>query len=53
MDGFSDRGSIPLISILDYHIKAIIAGSRDTQHIPRIDWVCAFFILVEISRYKI
>ena len=44
MDGFSDRGSIPLISILDYHVKAIVARRRDAQHIPRIDWVCAFFI---------
>jgi hypothetical protein len=34
----------PIISILDYHVKAIVAKSRDTQHIPRIDWVCAFFI---------
>jgi hypothetical protein len=23
---------------------AIVARSRDAQHIPRIDWVCAFFI---------
>ena len=34
----------PIISILDYHVKAIVARSRDTQHIPRIDWVCAFFM---------
>ena len=33
-----------IISILDYHVKAIVARSRDTQHIPGIDWVCAFFI---------
>ena len=45
MDGFSDRGSIPLISILDYHVKAIVARSRDTQHIPGIDWVCAFIFV--------
>ena len=34
-----------IISILDYHVKAIVARSRDAQHIPRIDWVCAFFML--------
>jgi len=44
MDGFSDRGSIPLISILDFHVMAIVAGRREAQHIPRIDWVCAFFV---------
>ena len=44
MDGFSDRGSIPLISILDFHVMAIVAKSREIQHIPRIDWVCAFFM---------
>ena len=31
-----------IISILDYHVKAIVAKRRDTQHIPRLDWVCAF-----------
>ena len=43
MDGFSDRGSIPLISILDFHVMAILAKRREAQHIPRIDWVCAYF----------
>ena len=50
MDGFSDRGSIPLISILDYHVKAIVARRRDAQHIPRIDWVCAFSFLIHLYR---
>ena len=40
-----------IISILDYHVKAIVARSRDTQHIPRIDWVCAFFIFSCIWRF--
>ena len=44
MDGFSDRGSIPLISILDFHVMAIVAGRREAQHILRTDWVCAFFM---------
>ena len=43
MDGFSDRGSIPLISILDFHVMAIFARRREAQHIPRIDRVCAYF----------
>ena len=38
----SDYSDIRIISILDYHVKAIVARGRDTQHIPRIDWVCAF-----------
>ena len=36
-----------IISILDYHVKAIVARSRDTQHIPGIDWVCAFIFCKE------
>jgi len=40
-----EKRHTPIISILDYHVKAIVAGSRDTQHILRINWVCAFFIL--------
>ena len=43
MDGFSDRGSIPLISILDFHVMTIVVRRREAQHIPRIDWVCAYF----------
>lgn len=43
MDGFSDRGSIPLISILDFHVMVILTRRREAQHIPRIDWVCAYF----------
>ena len=39
-----DYSDTLIISILDYHVKAIVARSRDTQHIPRLDWVCAFFI---------
>ena len=38
----------PIISTLHYHVKAIVANRRDTQHIPRIDWVCAFFIFSRI-----
>ena len=37
-----------IISTLHYHVKAIVANRRDTQHIPRIDWVCAFFIFSRI-----
>ena len=37
MDGFSDRGSIPLISILDFHVMAILAGGREAEHMPRMD----------------
>ena len=40
-----------IISILDYHVKAIVARSRDAQHIPRLDWVCAFFIFSCIWRF--
>ena len=40
--GYSDKR---IISILDYHVKAIVARSRDTQHIPGIDWVCAFIFV--------
>ena len=36
-----------IISIFDYHVKAIVARSRDTQHIPGIDWVCAFIFCKE------
>ena len=45
--GYSD---ILIISILDYHVKAIVAGSRDTQHIPRLGWVCAFFIFSHVNK---
>ena len=34
-----------IISILDFHVMAIVAERRDAQHILRIDWVCAFFTL--------
>jgi len=40
----SDYSDIRIISILDFHVMAILAGRREAQHIPRIDWVCAFFI---------
>ena len=33
-----------IISILDFHVMTIFVGRREAQHIPRIDWVCAFFI---------
>ena len=42
-----DYSDTLIISILDYHVKAIVARSRDTQHIPRIDWVCAFIFCKE------
>ena len=38
----SDDRDIRIISILDFHVIAIVAKSRETQHIPRIVWVCAF-----------
>ena len=44
----SDNCDILIISTLHYHVKAIVANRRDTQHIPRIDWVCAFFIFSRI-----
>ena len=44
----SDYSDIWIISTLHYHVKAIVANRRDTQHIPRIDWVCAFFIFSRI-----
>ena len=30
-----------IISILDFHVMAIVAKRCEAQHIP-IDWVCAF-----------
>ena len=47
----SDYSDKWIISILDYHVKAIVARSRDTQHIPRLDWVCAFFYFQSILYY--
>ena len=44
----SDYSDIRIISILDFHVMAIVAKRREAQHIPRIDWVCAFFIFSRI-----
>ena len=38
-----EKRHIWIISILDYHVQAIVAKRRDTQHISRLDWVCAFY----------
>ena len=35
----------PIISILDFHVMTIVVRRREAQHIPRIDWVCAFIFL--------
>ena len=39
-----------IISILDYHVKAIVARSRDAQHIPRIDWYVLFHFNMNCAR---
>ena len=46
-----DYSDTLIISILDFHVMAILAGRREAQHIPRIDWVCAFFIFSCIWRF--
>ena len=38
-----DYSDTLIISILDFHVMAIVVGRREAQHIPRIDWVCAFY----------
>ena len=35
-----------IISILDFHVMAILARRREAQHIPGIGWVCAFSFLI-------
>ena len=40
----SDNVHIRIISILDFHVMAILARRREAQHIPRLYWVCAFFV---------
>ena len=37
-----DYSDTLIISILDFHVMAIVAKRREAQRIPRIDWVCAF-----------
>ena len=49
MDGFSDRGSIPLISILDFHGMAIVARRRETQHISGLG-MCFFIFSINCTR---
>ena len=42
-----DYSDTLIISILDFHVMAIVARRREAQHIPGIDWVCAFIFCKE------